>query len=303
VKGRLAIAAVALLTTALASACSEGVESLAFRSPPTTVAVNQPSGPTLPSNLSSVRQAAVAGVTTTTAPSLGPGQATLNGTVFGPSGPVAGATVELVRIVDDAGVVGHTTTAADGSWTVNNILGGRYRVRAWQSPGLTMTTPEVVFLEATQDLSMSLQLTGYSGPAVAAAISPPDPLLGATENLVLQVTNPTVGTDGVLTYPPQAGAQVTLTDGPGWEVYNANPMTTDGRGDALFQVSCTSVGPDPMSAQVGAATPVPLQMPSCGAPPTTVPPTTISPCPTTTIFFGVPTSESTTTTSLVPGGC
>jgi hypothetical protein len=294
---------------AVAAACSAGVDSLSFRNPPTTLAISQPTAPTLPANLSSVSEAGVAGVTTTTAPQLGPGQATLNGTVFGPSGPVAGATVELVRIVGGIGVAGHATTAADGSWTVNHILGGRYRVRAWQSPSLTMATPEVVFLDATQTLSMSLQLTQYTGPAVAGAISPANPILGQPANLVVQVTNPTVGTNGALTYPPDAGAQVTLTDGPGWQVYNSNPLTTNAHGDALFEVTCVSVGPDPLSAQVGSSNPVPLQMPSCGAPPTTTPPATVppptfNPCPTTTtVFSTVPESAATTTTSLAFGGC
>jgi hypothetical protein len=302
---RLVVTVAVLATMALASACSTGVQSLSFPNPPTTVPVSQAPAPTLPTNLSSVSQAGVAGVPTTTIPPLGPGDATLNGTVFGPNGPLAGASVELDRVVDDTAVAGHATTAADGSWTVSHILGGRYRVRAWQSPSLTMSTPQVVFLDATQTLSMSLRLTQFTGPEVRDAISPPEPVIGQPDNLVVRVTNPTVSTDGVLTYPPATGVQVTLTDDPGWQVGQSNPVTTNSSGDALFHVTCISVGPDPMSAQVGSATPVPLPTLSCAAPPTTSPPPTINPCPTTTIFFAIPTSvpTSTTSTSLAVGGC
>lgn len=287
----------------LGAACSTNVESLSFPNPPTTVVVNTTTGPTLPGNLSSISLPAVVGATTTTAPLIGPGHATLNGTVFGPDGPVPGATVEVDRIVGDASVSAQTTTAADGSWTIGRILGGRYRVRAWQSPSLTMPTPQVVFLDATQNLSMSLQLTQYKGPSLAAAVSPSALILGEPANLVVQVTNPTVGTKGVLTYPPDAGAQVTLTDGPGWQV-SSNPVTADSAGNALFQISCTSIGADPLSAQVGSASPVPLEMPECGAPPTTAPPPTVNPCPTTTILYSsLPPIASTTTTSVAYRGC
>jgi hypothetical protein len=271
-------ALLAVLAVAV-TACGGSVESLSFPAPSTTV-TSPPAPQTLPTNLSSVNQAPIAGVTTTTVPAVSPGQATLNGTVFGPSGPVPGATVWVDRFVGNQVASTHATTAADGSWTISAIKGGRYRIRAWQSPSLDLTTPQVVFLGATQTLTMSLQLASFTGPTVSNSVSPAAPIAGQVSSLLVLVTNPTVGPDGVVRNPPVTGVQVNLVNGPDWQVDNGNPHNTDVNGQALFQVTCVTPGSAPLSAAVGSATPVPLQMPGCASPPSpiTVPP----PCPTTT---------------------
>jgi hypothetical protein len=280
--------------TIAAAACGGSVESLSFPATPTTV-TTPPAPPTLPTNLSSVGEAPVAGVTTTTAPAVSPGSATLNGTVLGPNGPVPGATVWVDRFVGDQVASTHAVTAADGSWTINNIKGGRYRIRAWQSPSLDLTTPQVVFLAATQTLTMSLQLASFTGPTVVDSVSPATPIAGQVASLLVQVTNPTVGPDGVVRNPPVTGVQVNLVNGPDWQVNNGNPHKTDANGLVLFDVTCINPGSSPLSAAVGSASPVPLQMPGCGAPPTpvTVPP----PCPTTTVPAGTLPKQTVTTFS------
>lgn len=285
----------------LGAGCSS-VHGLSFPNPPSTTAPSGSVGPTLPTDLSAVGQAGVPGATTTTLPPVGPGHASLNGTVFGPNGPVGGATVEVDRLVGDAFGSARTTTAADGTWMVPNILGGRYRVRAWQAPSLDLTTPQIMFLGGTQSLAVALQLNQFKGPQIAISIAPAAPQVKQPANLVVQVTNPTVGPDGVLTNPGVVGAQVTLTNGPNWLIYNGNPQVTDASGDALFQVTCQKAGNDPLSAQIDSNPPVPLQVPVCMKPP---PPTTTTtapfppPCPTTTTVAG----EATTTTSLAFGFC
>jgi hypothetical protein len=282
----------------IGAGCGGNVQSLSFPNPPSTAPSSGTTVATLPPDLSAVAQPPVAGVTTTTAPRIGPGQAALNGTVFGPSGPVPGATVQADRVVGNLVTSARTTTAADGSWTIGNILGGRYRVRAWQSPSLAVAAPQIVFLDSTQTLSMSLQVAQYQGSNVAVVFSPPNPMLGEPVNMLVQVTTPTVGPDGAVRNPPDAGADVTLTDGPAWQADNGNPLTTDPDGEVVFQLTCTTAGAAPLSAAVGAAAATPLVTPLCSAPPTT---TTTSPCPgvgTPTTFFSEP---STTSTTLVFG--
>jgi hypothetical protein len=286
----------------LAGGCGGSVESLSFPNAPTTV-TTAPTAPTLPGNLSSIGEGAVPGVTTTTAPRIGPGHATLNGTVFGPNGPVAGATVWADRFVGDEVSSAHTTSKADGSWTIANVLGGRFRVRAWQPPSLDLITPQVVFLGSTQTLTMSLQLATFKGPSVATSVSPSVPQVGQPANLVVQVTNPAVGTDGVVTYAPDVKVRVTLVNGPNWVADNGNPNTTDAYGDVLFQVTCTSAGSNPLSAAVGSAPSVPLQMPACAGPPPTTTTNPFGPCPTTTVPGGGAPNEPTTTTTLAFGSC
>lgn len=292
-------AAVVLMAAAtLATGCSAGVDSLSL---PTVTSVAdaglQTPFPTLPPNLAATAENPVGGTTTTTAPAIGPGPATINGTVLGPSGPVGGAVVQADRLVGDAVASTRTTTAADGSWSLRNVLGGRYRIRAWRSPDLDVTTPQILFLTASQPQSISLQLTAYPSPQVSAAVNPDFPVQGQPVSLVVQVMDPTVDADGVLVYHPVAGTPVTLVDGPGWQVAGANPAVTDGGGRALFTVSCTTAGPDPLSAQPAGAAVVALQMPQCTAPP----PDTSLTGPGGQPGTGQPATGSTTTTTCPNG--
>ena len=321
---------VAALVAAVAlGGCSGGVSTLTVPDPPaTTVAAPAPDA-TLPPGLASVAEPGVAGATTTTVPAIGPGGASIAGTVLGPTGPVPGATVEIDRFVGDSYSSARTATAADGSWSFARILGGRYRVRAWQSPSFDMATPQVLYLAAGQPQSLTLHVDQYKGPQVSVAINPAQPVDGQPADLVVQVTNPTVGPDGVLTNPAVVGAPVTLVDGPAWQVANGNPISTDTAGRALFVVQCTSPGADPLSAQVAGAAPLVLQMPACAPPPAltvpstapdlsvpgstdTVPgtgtgggnPVTTTTCPpATTTTLPPDTGGTTTTTVLAFGGC
>jgi hypothetical protein len=284
-----------------------GVETLSYPTPPATAHVATTSPPTLPSNLPAVAEVPVPGATSTTLPRVGPGGAALNGTVVGPGGPVAGATVEADRIVGNAVAAAQTVTAADGSWSVGSILGGRYRIRAWQQPSLAVMSPQILFLGGNETHTVTIQLTAFTGPAVASAFAPAAPVVGQIDNLVVQVTNPTVGSDGVVRDLPEVGVSVSLTDGPEWQVHNGNPLATDATGQVLFQVSCQAAGTLPLSAAVGAGGAVPLQMPVCLPPPTTtVPPTTaVAPTTSTTCSLpaGTPGPGSTTTTTLFFGSC
>lgn len=294
----VALAAVALLAGGLAGC---GVQTLSFPTPPATAHSSVTTGPTLPTNLPSVVEAGVPGATTTVPPRIGPGGASLNGTVMGPNGPVAGATVEADHLVGDQMAATQTTTAADGSWNIASILGGRYRVRSWQQPSLAVTAPQIFFLGASESHAMTMQLTVFTGPSVASAIAPDIPVVGTTDNLVIQVTNPTVGSDGVVRNLPEVGVSVSLTNGPQWQVYNGNPLSTGPDGQVLFQVSCQAPGTVPLSAAVGAGTAVPLQLPDCVGPPTTtIPSITTTTCPPAT---SVPGQTTTTSTTLFLGFC
>jgi hypothetical protein len=294
----------ALLLTA--AGCGGSVDTLAFSGPPPTTVAPPPAPDTLPPGLASMSEVPVPGLTTTTTVAMSPGGASLNGTVMGPTGPVGGATVEIDRFVGTAFAFARTTTALDGSWSFRGLLGGDYRVRAWQPPVLDMDTPQTLFLAAGQPQTLTLQLQSYAAQQVQVAINPAGPVQGQPANLVIQVTKPNVNAAGVLTAPPVAGAKVTLVDGPAWQVDNGNPLTTDASGQATFEVTCSAAGNDPLSAQVGAEAPVVLQMPPCGSSPvttTTAPPATGF--PTTTACTTVPPGPgpTDTTTTLAFGQC
>jgi len=300
---RLATIAACVTASVVATGCSAGVSRLSFPDPPARTVAPPPPPDTLPPGLRAIEELPVAGATTTTLPAIGPGTASINGTVTGPNGPVGGATVEVDRFVGYAYATARTTTAADGTWSFRNILGGDYRIRAWQAPALSMITPDLLFLVGGQPQSATLQLTQFQGPQVQAAINPASPVVDVPANLVVQVTNPVVDANGVVTAPPVAGAAVTLVDGPDWSVANGNPQTTDGHGQATFQLQCTGTGSAPLSAQVGQDPPVKLTMPSCSPPPPTTTTSTTNPFATTTTCPPPPGPAETTTTVLVFGQC
>ena len=264
------------------SACVSGTIP-PLPAPPTTMTTSPAT--TLP-DLTGVELSQVPGRTTTTAPAIAPGQAGMSGTVQGPQGPVPGAAVEVDRVTD-AGTVGLvTTTAADGTWTMANILGGRYRVRAWLAPNLSMTQPVELFLGSAETRQVQLQLQTFGGTQARSDIAPRPPVVGQLSNLVVQVTTTAVDPkSGIVVSQPVAGAQILLAGSGSWGVDGDNPAITDGGGRATWTLVCQQAGPQPLTVQVGTDT-LALDVPACVEPP-----------PTTTTTTPSPSSSSTTSTS------
>jgi hypothetical protein len=301
-RGAIPALVVASVVALVAGGCG-GVDSLSYPKPPPATSANANTGPTLPGNLDSVGQAGVPGAPTTTLPPIGPGGASIVGTVFGPTGPVGGATVEADRLVDNEMATTTVTTAPDGSFLIGSILGGRYRVRAWQSPTLALTQPEIFFLGGTESHQLQLHLDAFTGPDVSTSVNPTTMEVGDTANLVVQVTNPSVDQHGIVRDQPDAGVQVTLANGPAWTVENSNPQATGSNGQVMFQISCSSPGTNSLSVGIGSGPPQPVTVPDCVEPPPTTqcPPTSSGGGGTT----GLPTGTTTTTTTTLPqnGGC
>lgn len=298
---RSAVPALAISAAfALVAGGCGGVDSLSFGKPPAVKAANVDQGPSLPGNLDSTGQPGVPGATTTTVPRIGPGGASIVGTVLGPNGPVGGATVEADRLVGNQVATTTVTSAADGSFLIGSILGGRYRVRAWQSPTLSLTQPEIFFLGGTESHQVNLHLDAFTGPDVTTSVNPGVIYIDEMANLVVQVGNPSVDQHGIVRDQPAAGVQVTLTNGPAWTVYTANPQSTGTDGQVLFQLSCSSPGTDPLSVEIGSGAPQPVKIPDCSQPP----PTTQCAPPTSTSggTSGLPT-DTTSTTYPYNGGC
>jgi len=180
------------------------------------------------------------------------------------------------------------------------LLGGRYRVRAWRSPDLALTTPQILFVEAKQNKQLPLQLSRYTGTTVSALSSPDPPVLDGPLNITAVVTNVTVDADGVVRSAPAAGVSVALTVGAGFE-FNGGPTITNGQGRAAFQVRCVTVGASQAELIVNQAEAFTVPIRPC-----------VPPAPTTTtssLFFdptgsssssSIPSSSSTTPSTRPP---
>ena len=226
-----------------------------------------------PVDLSGVALPPVRGVTTTTFPPVPGGEATLSGVVVGPDGPVPGAIVHAERIVGDAFGVLEITTGPDGRWSMPNIFGGRYRLRAWKpSPdNLAATQAEVFFLGGKEKLEFSLRVQRFQGLSFASDMAPRPPLVGQRSALVIQLTELSVDANGIVRSIPISGVGVELF-GPGeWAVLTSNPVVTGSDGRARWEVRCGEEGEQPLSVVLVDGQSFPVDTPPCAVfrPPTT----------------------------------
>lgn len=223
--------------------------------PPTTTTTAAP-------DFSNVALEPVRGRTTTTL-ALGGGIATLQGTVIGPEGPVAGATVRIERLVDDAVAVAEVQTQPDGTWQLAGILGGRFRVRAWRPPDLAQVEPEIFFLSGAETKALNLPVNRYQGLTAVGDVAPNPPVVDEPANLVIQVTNRGVDEEGVVRGISAAGVEVELFGSAEWRVAGDNPTQADANGIASFRVRCASVGRHPLSVVLNSQEAVPIDIPAC----------------------------------------
>jgi hypothetical protein len=212
-------------------------------------------------DLSSVGLKGVSNKTTTSIP-MGPGGATMAGTVVGPDGGVEAATVHVERLVGSAAATMDLQTAPDGTWSLPAIFGGRYRVRAWRAPDLALVTPEVFYLQSSETKTLNLRVDRYAGAAATASIAPNPPVYGGEANLFVLVTEKTVAADGVVRGVPVPGAGVEL-GGSGFQVETTNPTSTDSDGVAEWRIQCTSYAQGALSVTVANGGSFPLAIPAC----------------------------------------
>jgi hypothetical protein len=250
-------AAAACVATMLA-ACTGGGYSLPKAKPAPSLP-----GITAVQDLSNVVLAGVPGRTTTTAPRIGPGPANLKGTVSGPDGPVAGAVVHLERLVEGGTATADASTAADGTWVAANVIGGRYRVRAYLPPELALVKPAVFFLGGTENKILDITLTRYTGLVATASVAPTPPLVDEPANLVVRVAQQSVDAGGVVRSVGLSGAAVQLVGSGLWRVESPNPSVTNDSGDAEWQVRCRSAGSQQLAVLVNDTDTLALTIPPC----------------------------------------
>ena len=255
-RGRTPLLALAGLVLA---GCAPGAVS-ALPPPPSTAPGE--STTTTP-DFTSVVLPSVSGRTTIPGVVVGPGHASLSGTVGGPNGATGGATVEVQRLVGDASAAIRVNAGPDGRWSVPGVLGGRYRVRAWHAPDQTMASPAIFFLGGGENKAVNLTLQSFTGPVVTAAVAPNPPLVSQPANLVVDVSNRAVDANGVGRANPMSGASAQLTGSGAWQLAGPNTVTTDGGGQARWELTCQTGGPQPLSVSVNGGAPLPLNLPDC----------------------------------------
>ena len=211
--------------------------------------------------------------TTTTLVSLGPGDASITGTVTGPAGPVEGATVRVERLVGRAVATADVTTGPGGTWLLGSILGGSYRVRAFKPPDLAQSQTEAFFLAANERKTIDFRLAGAGGERIIATVNPSPPRLDQPATLTIRVGVGTVDAEGRPSLNPRPGIPLALSSGAGIAVETAPQSVSDASGSAAWRIRCTVEGADTLPLTVGTGV-TNVKIPACaagGAAPTTRP--------------------------------
>lgn len=268
---------------------------------------------TEPINLTSVslEPIDVDGKPTSTTRPLGGGKASIAGRVVDSVGnPVPGAFVRAVYYGDpDKPEAIEAYSGEDGTYRFDQVLGGRWRVRAWRTPELATLDDAVFFLGYSENRRLDLKVKAATDYIVTSSIAPNPPFTETPVEVAVLVLSQAVDQEGMVHRTPAAGAAVTLAVVGKWFLATEAAVGTDFRGRAAWTLTCLEPGEQDLLVNV-AGRDWPLNLPACRDPAststttaTTLPPgesTTSStkpkPKPTTTTSSTRPKSYATTST-------
>jgi hypothetical protein len=238
----------------------------------------------------SLEPIAVAGQkpTSTTRP-LGGGKAAIFGKVVDADGRnVPGAFVRATYYGDPSKPeVIEAVSGDDGGYRFEQVLGGRWRIRAWKSPELATLEDNVFFLGYTEQRGIDLKVKAATDIVVTSSMAPNPPFTGSPVELAVLVLLQSVDEEGVVHRSPVGGAAVTLDIRGAWSLVGESTQATEYNGRTAWQMTCTAVGDQPIIAFVGGRE-WPLNVPPCHDPMETTTTTTT----TTTLPPGVTTSST-----------
>jgi hypothetical protein len=171
------------------------------------------------------------------------GGAKLSGTVFGPDGPVEGATVRLERFVGDDFGREDIATNRDGRWEASGLIGGRYKVRAWVRPDLATVEPQAAFVSNKDgEATLDMRVERFDGEQLQGALDVADPAVGQIHTLRALVSRVEVDDQGIVSGVGLEGREVELVLLGGLRVVGEKKAMTDADGFAELSVVCMVTG-------------------------------------------------------------
>lgn len=271
---RLRVALLGVLAL-VAGACSGSSPSAS----PDTTAVAETTTTTVPPTTTTTVRATTTSTTlrptttVTTLLTMGPGNASIGGTVSGPAGPVDGAIVRVERLVGQAVAMAEVTTTGGGSWNMGSILGGSFRVRALRPPDFGQSTVEAFFLGANERKTVDLRMPAAGGERITATVNPNPPRVDQQATMTIQYGTGRVDDQGRTVVAPRPNIILTVAAGPGIVLESAPQALTDGNGLASWLIRCSAVGASTLTLTIANGV-TQVTLPACvaGAPP--APPTT-----------------------------
>jgi len=238
----------------------------------------------------SLEPIAVTGKATSTTRPLGGGKASVFGRVVDTEGaPVPGALVRATYYGDvNKPEVIEALSLDDGTYRFDQVLGGRWRIRAWKAPELATLEDNTFFLGYTEQRQLDLKVKAATDYVVTSSMAPNPPFIEAPVELAVLVMSQSVDDEGVVHRSPVGGAAVTLNILGKWSLAGDATQATDYNGRAAWTMTCTEVGSQQVTANVGGRD-WPLNVPPCHDPMETTTTTTT----TTTLPPGASTTSST----------
>jgi hypothetical protein len=300
------VAGTALLLPLLAGCSKDEGKALPAPKPAETTTTTEP----IDLTSVSLEPIAVTGKETSTTRPLGGGKAAIFGRVIDPDGNnVPGAFVRATYYGDpNKPEVIEALALEDGTYRFEQVLGGRWRVRAWKTPELATLEDNTFFLGYTEQRQLDLKVKAAVDYVVTSNMAPSPPFIGSPVELAVAVMSQSVDENGVVHRSPIAGAAITLNVTGRWSLVGDPTQATEYNGRAAWQLTCDEVGPQTITAIV-AGREWPLNVPPCRDPAetstttaTTLPPgvTTSSTKPkpktTPTTAYQKPPSYATTST-------
>ena len=239
----------------------------------------------------SLEPIAVTGKPTTTTRPLGGGKATISGRVVDADGTVVpGALVRATYYGDPTQPeVIEALSLDDGTYRFDQVLGGRWRIRAWKTPALATLEDNTFFLGYAENHQVDLKVKAASDYVVTSSLAPNPPFTGSPVELAVLVLSQSVDDNGVIHRSPVGGAGVTLSVIGKWYLGADATEATDSTGRAAWTLTCGETGPQAITAIVGGQD-WPLSLPPCHDPMET----------TTTTATTLPPGASSTTSSTKP---
>ena len=261
---RLVVLLVALGLVAAACSGSDGDDAAPTTVPETTTTVATTT--TTSTTVRASTTSTVPRTTTTVAVTLGPGDASIGGTVSGPAGPIDGATVRVERLVGRSIATADVTTAGGGAWHLASILGGSYRVRAFKAPDFAQSQVEAFFLAANERRTIDFRLMPAGGERITAAVNPTPPRVDQPAMVTITVGIGRVDDQGRPAITPRPGVPLTLSAGAGIVLESAPLVVTDANGSGSWQIRCQVEGANTLTLAVGTGT-TQVRIPACSARP------------------------------------
>jgi len=236
----LSVAVCVALLSALVAGCSSGPEEAA---PPPSVPHQRPiRAPEPLPDTRNVSLSSVAGTRVGFPVAVHGGDLVMTGTVQGPDGPVAGATVLLERFVGTSSGRLEVRTDAGGNWIAIDVHGGRYRFRAWRTPDLAMAASELRFVAADAEVDLALTVARYDGADVTGDVDDDAPEVGATATVTVLATRQQVDGHGIITTGPASGRDATVTALGPWRLNGSPDAVIDDAGRVAWTFTCEGAG-------------------------------------------------------------